>query len=742
MMHNPRARIQMDWLVFGLSLWGTLWMIDVTYAHEGHQPLPTKGVQVDVATGRVVLSNQARQAIGVRTTEVFAKSVEESIEAYAETTLPWNAYAFVSAQLSGRILRLHVKPGDTVRKGQVLAELSSRELELLKYEYEKARNEEQVSRKILESTRPAAATGSIPLRRLMDLENALEQSQASLTMIRARASMIDVSLENLELANLPTVYKVMATIDGTVLHNDLAEGKYVEADEHLFEIADSRILWAKIKVLEKDLFRVKVGQQVTFHGLGLANSTDAKIDFLDVSLDPVTKNAWAWSKLSSPSMMPGEIGNAIIQVGKQERKVVVPQSSVYSDGIHNYVFVEEASKNEGSEYRKRNVRLSDRRALESHEIEMLVGSVFPGDRVVIQGGHELSSLFFLESLQLGEKTRKSLGIELGKVEIQPFQPTWKIPGVVGLPPESRATVTAQIKANVRAIHVLPGTVVQQGDVLLELFGSDLQAMQLELLQNSLNAQLLRGRVRLLESAGSDTVPLRTLVEERGAADLAESRMDYTKKQLQVLGVSESEIATTVLDKKLSKTLVVRSPIHGAVARLNCVLGQTVAGNQTLLEIQNLDATWIEAKVQIDEADRIEPEAEGTTQLLANPEIHFPTRIVRRSPTIEEATRTRTHWLEILKAPKDTLLRQGMMVTVLQPMDGTRHVLAVPRTALVRDGMNWFVFAEKDPDRFERRRVSIGKANADRVEILSGLQDGETIVIQGAPRLQSAFSALR
>lgn len=741
-MQNQCARTQLDWLISCLGLWVALLMIKATYAHEGHQPLPTKGVQVDVAAGRVVLSNQARQAIGVRATEVMAKSVEESIEAYAETTLPWDAYSFVSAQLAGRIVKLHVKPGDAVRKGQVLAELSSRDLELLKYEYEKARNEEQVARKILESTRPAAATGSIPVRRLMDLENTLEQARVSLTMIRARASMIDVPLEELETANLPTVYKVMATIDGTVLHNDLAEGKYVEADEHLFEIADSRILWAKIKLLEKDLFRVKVGQPVTFHWLGSGNSVDAQIDFLDVNLDPITKNAWAWAKFTSPSLMPGRTGSAIIQVGKQARKVVVPRSSVYSDGIHNYVFVEEASKKEGAEYRKRNVYLSDRTAVGSHEIEVLVGSVFPGDRVVIQGGHELSSLFFLESLQLGAQTRKSLGIELAKVEVQAFQPTWNIPGVVGLPPENRATVTAQIKANVRAIHVLPGTVVRQGDVLLELFGSELQGMQLELLQNALNAHLLRGRVRLLESAGSDTVPLRTLIEERGAADLAEARMNSTKKQLQVLGVSESEIDTIVNDKKLSKTLTVRSPIDGAVARLNFVLGQTVAGNQTLLEIQNLEATWIEAKVPINEVDRIELDAEGTTQLLANPEIHFPTRIVRRSPTIEETTRTRTLWLEILKAPKDVLLRQGMMVTVLQPMDATRRTLTVPRTALVRDGMNWFVFAEKDPDRFERRRVSIGKANADRVEVQLGLHEGETIVIQGAPKLQSAFSALR
>ncbi len=48
-----------------------------------------------------------------------------------------------------------------------------------------------------------------------------------------------------------------------------------------------------------------------------------------------------------PIVNAGRTGSAIIQVGKQARKVVVPRSSVYSDGIHNYVFVEEASKKEG-----------------------------------------------------------------------------------------------------------------------------------------------------------------------------------------------------------------------------------------------------------------------------------------------------------------------------------------------------------------------------------------------------------
>ncbi len=78
-------------------------------AHEGHQPLPTKGVQVDTERGYITLSGQARNAIGLETTEVAIGDVSSQQTAYAEAVAPWNAKAFGSAQISGRITKLFVR---------------------------------------------------------------------------------------------------------------------------------------------------------------------------------------------------------------------------------------------------------------------------------------------------------------------------------------------------------------------------------------------------------------------------------------------------------------------------------------------------------------------------------------------------------------------------------------------------------------------------------------------------------
>ena len=135
----------------------TIVCMRLSFAHEGHQPLPTKGVQVDTEHGQITLSAQARTAIGLESEEVVVGKVSSMLITYAETVAPWQAQAFGSAQISGRIVKLHAEPGDSVTKGQVIAELSSRELETLRLSYRQAQNDLALNRKLLDATGPAAA---------------------------------------------------------------------------------------------------------------------------------------------------------------------------------------------------------------------------------------------------------------------------------------------------------------------------------------------------------------------------------------------------------------------------------------------------------------------------------------------------------------------------------------------------------------------------------------------------------
>src|SRR6516165_2233032 len=122
---SRRAMARREFLLpAGLSLCALL-TVAVTWllAHEGHAPLPTRGAQVDVAKGLVILSPETRAALDVQTAEVDTRPVEERLLAYASLAAPWQQHAFVTTRLPGRVVKLHAQPGQDVAAGEPLAEV-------------------------------------------------------------------------------------------------------------------------------------------------------------------------------------------------------------------------------------------------------------------------------------------------------------------------------------------------------------------------------------------------------------------------------------------------------------------------------------------------------------------------------------------------------------------------------------------------------------------------------------------
>ena len=98
-------------------------------AHEGHRPLPIRGMEVNLETGSMRLTKAARETRDVQTVEAEAKQLSQSLDAYGSIVVPWDRHAVLSSPLTGRIVALKVSPGDTVKAGQVMAEMESPELE-------------------------------------------------------------------------------------------------------------------------------------------------------------------------------------------------------------------------------------------------------------------------------------------------------------------------------------------------------------------------------------------------------------------------------------------------------------------------------------------------------------------------------------------------------------------------------------------------------------------------------------
>src|SRR5262249_29129224 len=103
---------------------------------------------------------------------------------------------------------------------------------------------------------------------VVNAKTKVQQTRNALDVAKAKWLSLDLSMDRLNAVlkdgrppQSPTI-PVRSPMAGTVIHADLTGGKIVEPGEHLFEIVDLSMVWAKIGVLERDLNRVAVGQSV------------------------------------------------------------------------------------------------------------------------------------------------------------------------------------------------------------------------------------------------------------------------------------------------------------------------------------------------------------------------------------------------------------------------------------------------------------------------------------------------
>jgi cobalt-zinc-cadmium efflux system membrane fusion protein len=717
-------------------------------AHEGHAPLPTRGASVDPATGIIRLSREAAATLDVKTVELEQRDINDSWFAYAKLTSPWNGRALVSSVLSGRIVSLLVRPGETVAAGQVLAEVDSQELHALRQELLTAQNEVALATQLHNQLETVVTSGAVAGQKLTEARSTLRKAENALTI--ARQKWISLGLPSDRLSQLltgddrgPLRLTLTSPLPGTVIHSDLSVGKIVDPKEHLFEVVAPATLWLQIDVLEKDLRRVAVGQTVELSLTAYPGRTwPATIDKLGEILDPVTHVGVAWATLQNPldasqQLLPGMTGQVRLRQTMGARRLVVPQSAVLMEGAERYVLVEQAATKDGFEFKKQSIVLGQR---VGDAVEVRGGALLPGDRVATQGSHELSSFFEKGSLKLSRETARDIGLEVQSAGSHAIAEVFEADAMVDVPPDRRSVVASPLSGIIHRILVDRAQPVRQGDVIAEVRSQDLQSLQLDLLQAELEARLQSEVLSNLQAAAS-SLSKRQLLEVQTALRNAQIQQDSLTQQLRTVGLDEADIARLIETGELVQFLSLRAPIDGVVVRFDKLLGHVVVAEEPLFEIHDLSRSYIQAFVAERDAGRVTIGQHVRVRLVAAPGMVLSGQVVRTGQVMGDLSRTLSVWIET-DSPSTENWPHNLLARV--SFIGTEQfaAVAVPRSALVEEGTRSYVFVQQPESVFERRAVVIGRRDDRFVEIVTGLKPGENVAVSGVRQLQTGYAAIR
>jgi len=296
-------------------------------------------------------------------------------------------------------------------------------------------------------------------------------------------------------------------------------------------------------------------------------------------------------------------------------------------------------------------------------------------------------------------TLPSAQVQTAVVRLESVPVLTEITGTVR--PVRRATLAAKLMGAIVELPVALGQRVSTGDVLLKISADEISARlaQAQAQLDQANRDLARERDLLPKHAS--TAELVRNLETR--ATLAEAQV---REAQTMLGYA-----------------VIRAPFDGFVARKYVEAGDFASPGVPLIEIEGADAFQVEAGIPDSLAGAL---SVGTPVeiTIASANTTFSAPLAELSSAADANAHTVTAKFTV---PAGAAVRSGQFARVQVPGAPVRVLLA-PATAVTTSGQMECVFVAGEGNRAVLRLVKTGAARGDRVEILSGLDDGERVVL--------------
>lgn len=228
-----------------------------------------------------------------------------------------------------------------------------------------------------------------------------------------------------------------------------------------------------------------------------------------------------------------------------------------------------------------------------------------------------------------------------------------------------------------------------------------------------------------------------------AASMARLR-DAARSRLRNWEISEAQLARLGRDGG-TDNLVLTSPANAVVIEKPVVQGARFEPGETILRLADLSTVWVVANVPVAQAAGIAIGQPARFESVALPGQSFSGSVTFVQPVVDAETRSVA--VRIALSNRGGELRPGLFGTVLVEQPTSQPALALPRSAVLDTGTRQVVLVQTAPGRFAPREVTLGRRAGDRVEVLSGLADGEAVVvsanflIDAESNLQSALQGL-
>lgn len=318
--------------------------------------------------GIVEIDPRVVQNLGVRTTTVQRHLFSATIDTVGTVAIDERGISFFNPKISGWMEHVYIKAvGDTVQRGQLLAEIYAPELVSAQEEFLVALNgvKRFTDSPLLKDSQSLLETARVRLR-LLDVSNAEIQA-------------LEQGAQTFEQGTRRTI-KLYAPHNGIVTELNMREGGYITPDTRLYSLADLSRAWVIMEVYASQIAFVKPGNPVTLRAAYMpGREWRGRVDYLYPTLNPQSRTVQARLVFNNPGnvLRPGMYVNANIQSSPKPPVLAVPREALLRTGTQDVVIV---ALGEG---RFKPMRV--RTGVENNEFTEILAGLEAGQQVVLSG---------------------------------------------------------------------------------------------------------------------------------------------------------------------------------------------------------------------------------------------------------------------------------------------------------------------------------------------------------------------
>lgn len=257
------------------------------------------GAQQEAAHGeaeKVAMTDAQIQSAGIRIALSAAAVVRTRLQLPGEIRFNEDRTAHIVPRVAGVVERVSADLGQQVRRGQVLAQLSSAGVSEIRAELQGAQRRRELAQTTYERERSLFEQRISPEQDVLLARQALREAEIAVANATQKLQTLGASAGAQALGRV----ELRAPFDGMVVEKHIAIGEAVREDTSVFTLSDLSTVWAEMSVGAGDLSRVRVGERVRVRAGASDATAEGTVSFVGALIGAQTRTAPARVVLSNP----------------------------------------------------------------------------------------------------------------------------------------------------------------------------------------------------------------------------------------------------------------------------------------------------------------------------------------------------------------------------------------------------------------------------------------------------------